>query len=180
MVEKLFLKSLERGILSQFVIQEVKHVLKQESVCDEEIITAITKAESYEQERTERLSKSKPKNLRPPRNNGTGRVYEANVSSTKNGDSNGINKSENVCDSHSDSIVKLSSMVESLTPQLSSLQKDICNMKSNSEYDKSKRIVKCSYCMSNNVNRCYHCYLCGSEHHYARQCKKAKIIRETE
>ena len=176
LVEKLFLRSLERGILSQAVVQEVKHILRKETVCDEEILSAITKAESYEQERLDRLSKSKPRNLK--QRNGSGGVFEANVS-TKNGgvgisDKSG-DKSGKMGDTQSvsDPIVKLSSMVESLTLQLSSLQNEICNMKS-SNYDGSRGIVKCKYCIENNINRCYHCYLCGSDRHYARQCKKGK------
>ena len=43
LIQKLFLRTLERGILSQVVAQEVKHLLKQVSLCDEELLSAITK-----------------------------------------------------------------------------------------------------------------------------------------
>ena len=59
LIQKLFLRTLERGIVSQMVVQEVKHLLSQDYVCDEELVSAITKATSYEQERDVHLSNSK-------------------------------------------------------------------------------------------------------------------------
>ena len=59
LIQKLFSRTLERGILSQVVVQKVKHLLRQDSVCDEELLSAITKAACYEQERDVRLSKNK-------------------------------------------------------------------------------------------------------------------------
>lgn len=57
--QKLFLGTLERGILSQVVVQKFKHLLRQDSMCDEELLSAITKAACYKQEKDVRLSKSK-------------------------------------------------------------------------------------------------------------------------
>ena len=75
LIQKLFLRTFERGILSQMVVQEAQHLRRQDSVCDEEFLSAITKAACYEQERDIRLSKSKnPKHLQ--------HVFEASVSSS--------------------------------------------------------------------------------------------------
>ena len=59
LTQKLFLGTLERGILSQVVVQKFKHLLRQDSVCDEELLSAITKAACYKQEKDVSLSKSK-------------------------------------------------------------------------------------------------------------------------
>ena len=59
LTQKLFLGTLERGILSQVVVQKFKHLLRQDSMCDEELLSAITKAACYKQEKDVRLSKSK-------------------------------------------------------------------------------------------------------------------------
>ena len=59
LIQKLFLETLDRGVLSQVVVQEVKHLLRQDSVCDEELLSAITKAACHKQEKDVRLSKSK-------------------------------------------------------------------------------------------------------------------------
>ena len=60
LILKLFLRTLERGSLSQTV--ELKHLLRLDSVCEGELLSVITKAACYEQEGYVRLSKSK--NLR--------------------------------------------------------------------------------------------------------------------
>ena len=39
LIQKLFLRTLERGVLSQMVVQEVKHLLGQDSACDEELLS---------------------------------------------------------------------------------------------------------------------------------------------
>ena len=43
-IQKLLLRTHERRILSHMVVQEVKHLLRQDSVCDEELLSAFTKA----------------------------------------------------------------------------------------------------------------------------------------
>ena len=43
-IQKLLLRTHERGILSHMVVQEVKHLLRQDYVCDEELLSAFTKA----------------------------------------------------------------------------------------------------------------------------------------
>ena len=39
LIQKLFLRTLERGALSPMVVQEVKHLLGQDSACDEELLS---------------------------------------------------------------------------------------------------------------------------------------------
>ena len=58
LIQKLFLRTLEIAILSQIVDLKVKHLLKQDCVCDEELLSGITKAACYKQEDV-RLSMSK-------------------------------------------------------------------------------------------------------------------------
>ena len=62
LTQKLFMRTLKRGMLSQMAVQEVKYLLRQDSVCDEELLPAITKAAFNEQERDVRLSQSKNPN----------------------------------------------------------------------------------------------------------------------
>ena len=56
---KLFLRTLERGILSQYVLQEIRHFLKSSSTIDEELISAVTKASALEKERSTFQSRNK-------------------------------------------------------------------------------------------------------------------------
>ena len=62
LIQKLFLRTLEIAILSQIVDLKVKHLLKQDCVCDEELLSGITKAACYKQEGDVRLSMSKNSN----------------------------------------------------------------------------------------------------------------------
>ena len=59
LVMKLFLRTLERGILSQYVLQEIRHFLKSSSTIDEELISAVTKASALEKERSTFQSRNK-------------------------------------------------------------------------------------------------------------------------
>ena len=119
LIQKLFLRTLERRILSQVVVQEVKHLLKQVFLCDEELLSAITKADCYKHERDVLLSKSKnPKQHQ--------HVFEATVCSSdpkhnKASSNDSSNRNSGIGDSSSDPVLKLTSIVESLTLQLSYL-----------------------------------------------------------
>ena len=59
LVMKLFLRTLERGIISQYVVQEIRHLLKSSSTTDEELISAVTKASALEKERSDFQSRNK-------------------------------------------------------------------------------------------------------------------------
>ena len=50
-VNKVFLRTLERGIRSLFIVQEIKHALKADNVCDEDLVAAVMRASTYENER---------------------------------------------------------------------------------------------------------------------------------
>lgn len=58
LVFKLFFRSLENGISSSFIVQEVKHLLRK-GTTDEELIIAVTKASALEKERQAVQCKSK-------------------------------------------------------------------------------------------------------------------------
>ena len=75
-------------------------------------------------------------------------------------------------DSSSAPVLKLTSIVEYLTFQLLSLQNDICDLK-DKDVNKDRQVNKtCVTCKKNVTSRCTHCYLCGSNKHYVRNCDK--------
>ena len=83
------------------VVQEVKHLLRQDSVCDEELLSSIIKAACYEQEKDVRLSKSKnPKQHQ--------HILGASVCSTdpksNKASSNSSNGNSGIRDSNSDPV----------------------------------------------------------------------------
>ena len=50
LVMKLFLRTLERIIISQYVVQEIRNLLKSSCTTDEELISAVTNASALEKE----------------------------------------------------------------------------------------------------------------------------------
>ena len=52
LVTKLFLQTLERGIISQYVVQDIRHLLSNSSTVNEELISAVTKASALEKDRS--------------------------------------------------------------------------------------------------------------------------------
>ena len=115
------------------VAHKNKHLLRQESLCDEELLSGITKAVSHKQEKDLRLGKSK----------NTLCIYFSYKTSSSNSKRN----------SRIVNFVKLRSIVESLTMELLSFQSGIINLKGQ-DLDK-----KCVICNETNINRCTRCYL---------------------
>ena len=101
-VNKLFLRTLERGIKSPFIVEEIKHLLRADSVCDENLLAAVMRASTYEHERSTLQSQGSKK---------IAKVHEAS-------------SKENPKAKPDDSVSKLVAAVESLSSQLSSLKQD--------------------------------------------------------
>ena len=166
LIQKLFLRILEREILSQMVLQEVKYLLRQDSVCDKELMSEITKAACYEQEKDVHLRKSNKQHQH---------VFKASVCSpdpkSNKASSNSSDGVSGIGDFSSDPVLKLTAAIESLTLQLSSLQNDICDL-NDKDLNRDRRVHReCKTCNKTNVNsRCTHCYLCESNKNYTRNC----------
>lgn len=50
-VNKFFLKTLEGGIRNPFIFQEIKHHLRADNTCDEDLLAAVIEASTYEHEK---------------------------------------------------------------------------------------------------------------------------------
>ena len=148
---KLFLRTLERGIISQYVVQEIRHLLKSSSTTDEELISAVTKASALEKERSNFQSRNKK---------------QVKVFELSSGPHSGSVSKEST-------ITKLVSAVEKLTLKVSYLQSELNNLKesnqaitdSNNFVSGSSRFKKCNKCYKNNFEYCNHCFHCGSGKH---------------
>ena len=156
---KLFYRTLERGLLSSYVVQEIKLLLRS-SVSDEDLITAVSKAATSEKERNPALGKKKQL-----------KVYEV-----------GSDKTSNSPDSCDDKVDKLVPAAELLTKQVSTLLSEINNIKGkghkkkvsgdcNSGDRRGRNVILCKNCKDNNRTICNHCFQCGSSNHLARGCR---------
>ena len=126
LLSQLLHQTLIRGLGSTYVVQEIKHLLN-EGVSDEELIIAVTKASTVEQERT--LLQSKTKNL-------------VKVNQIQKGETHDEDQ--------------LASVVKALSQQVAILQKDINEMKNASikvPYGKPK----CKFCGYSNCRHCFKC-----------------------
>ena len=152
------------------MVQEVKYLLRQDSVCDEDIICAIAKVETYEEKRNVRLSKSKAQK-EPPCNTSSHKVSEACTVAEHSGKVSSDKAHNSECFVE---FRKLVSLLGSLSHQLSSLQKNVCYMKKNKvdTKDDKKIVMKCKGCLKfDNANRCTHSYICGSRSHFEISCR---------
>ena len=159
LVMKLFYRNLERSLLSSYVVQEIKPLLRS-SVSDEDLITAVSKGAASEKERNLALGKKKQV-----------KVYEVGSARPSNSPGNSDNK-----------VDKLLAAVELLTKQVSTLQSEINNIKGdgyktnvsddfNSGDRRGRNVILCKNCKDNNRTTCNHCFKCGSSNHLARGCR---------
>lgn len=153
LVNKLFLRTLEYGITSQFILQEIRPLLRSTSVSDESLVSAITKASTAEKERLSLQNRNQRKHVK---------VNQVSESKPK---------------TESSELSVLLNAVSDLTKKVSNLQSELRTIKSSQEKNDQVRgytaeIRKCDYCYQNKKARCYHCFNCGSGDHLARDCDK--------
>ena len=129
LVMKLFLRTLERIITSQYIVQEIRNLLKSSCTTDEELISAVTNASALEKERStfQRGNKKQVKMFEVSSGSRSGSVSEEST------------------------ITKLVSAVDKLTTKVSSIQPELNNLKesyqvitdSNGFVSRSSKFKKC-------------------------------------
>ena len=117
LVRKLFYHTLESRLLSSYVIQEIKSLIRN-NASDEDLIAAVTKASATEKERN--LVQGKHQNKKALR------VYEVSSTCNRSGQVEMDNKVDN---SGSGKVDKLLSAVDALTKQDNSLKSELCEIK---------------------------------------------------
>ena len=132
LVQQFFLRTLERGIASPYVLSEIKPYLKSGSVNYEALILALTKATAAERDRVENFaSKSK-------------KVKGATVNAVETG------QAENFV------VGKLDNLLEKFDKSVSSMesQLDALNLKKN---QRTTRLL-CKACKQSNLSDYWHCF----------------------
>ena len=167
LVQKQFLKSLETGLTSEAIMTEIKLLLENPSVSDEDLIFAVGQASSSDQQRSVKLNKSKTR----PRMNAVETEYEAE---------NELNlipsKQDFIKENKS---VEMLDLLRSIQKELSNLRTDVNTLK------KAKKEVRdhrgeqkdkymCKRCNENDEEVCTHCFKCCGEGHIARKCPSSQ------
>ena len=151
LVQQLFLRTLERGIASPYILSEIKPYLKP-SCSDESLIIAVTRASAAERDREENFS-SKHRKLR-------GAVHKVDIP-----------------EQNDDSSAKLTSFLESFEKRFANLEKKFESLQleqnpKGAYRGTQSKDFRCSACKQKNLSECWHCFKCCAEGHTARFCPK--------
>ena len=158
LVQRLFLKSLETGISSETIVAEMKPLLRNPSVSDEDLIFAVGQASSSDRQRSVKLNKSKP------------RVHALETEYVEN------ELLPNKQDSHKhDKSSELVDILKNLQNELSSLRIEVNTLKEDKKEKTGEESIPenkylCKRCKENNEDVCHHCFKCYGEGHVARKC----------
>ena len=166
LVQRLFLKSLETGLTSEAIMTEIKPLLRNPIVSDEDLIFAVGQASSSDQQRSVKLNKSKIR----PRVNAVEMKYEAE-------------NELNLIPSNQYSTKENKSM--EMLDLLRSVQKELCNLRTDvntlkkakkdvRDWDEQKDKYMCKRCIENDGEVCTHCFKFCGEGHIARECPSSQ------
>ena len=158
-VQKLFLRTVETGLQDENVRVRVRGYLKDSTISDEELIRQVNNAVSTEDERARKLrSQNRGKSAQVSR-----------VAEEKN--DKGQDKILETLEALKVEVAQVKSQLkersqeteQASTPQGVQLQET---------GNQRKNTPKCSQCQANGNVRCFHCYICGSDNHYAVGCRQ--------
>ena len=167
LVQRLFLKSLETGLTSETIMTEIKPLLRNPRVSDEDLIFAVCQASFSDQQRSVKLNKSKIR----PRENAVEMEYEAENELTlipRKQDSTKENKS-----------VEMLDLLRSVKKELIDLRTDVKTLKKAKKEVRDHRGERkdkcmCKRCLENDEKVCTHCFKCCREGHIARKCPSSQ------
>ena len=158
-VQKLFLRTVETGLQDENVRVRVRGYLKDSTISDEELIRQVNNAVSTEDERARKLRSQN-------------RGKSAQVSRL----------AEERNDKGQDKILETLEALKIEVTQVKSQLKERCQETEQTSLpqgvqlqetgNQRKNTPKCSQCQATGNVRCSHCYICGSDNHYAVGCRQ--------
>ena len=180
LVQSLFLHLLETGLQDEAVRAKLRPFLEKTTVSDEQLLEKINQIMSAEMERYNKMSSGGKKGLR---------VNQVGTSSVSSNPAPG--QPGQTPQSESAKSVKKEAKPNSLVTALEAVQSDLTLLKqafdkahtssertANERYglanQSESRRRKCSACYSASVERCDHCFKCGSSNHFAIGCRKGR------
>ena len=147
LVQRLFLKSLETGMTSETIMTEIKPLLRNPSVSDEDLIFAVGQASFSDQQHSVKLNKSKIR----PRVDGVEMEYEVenelNLIPSKQ-DSTKENKSMEMLDL----LRSVQKELSNLSTGVNTLKKDKKEVRDHRDEQKDKYM--CKRCLENDEEVC--------------------------
>lgn len=159
LVDKVFVRTLDTGLTSEVIRQEIVGLLdNMPQLEEEELIEHLSKVTMKEEERSSKLFKKKSPHVASVQENN---LHEP---SKKKDFKEGI----------------LSKEVKELRLQVAELREVVTNSsKTPVSRSRKPQARKCSACVDNNQPMCDHCWYCGSSEHFARGCRSRARSRRT-
>ena len=154
LVQQLFLRTLERGIASPYILSEIKPYLRVGN-SDEALITAVTRAAEVERDREENFA------VRSRKNNGAAFTVSASEYQSDNSSSTSNKSLTKLFEKFDKRMSEMKSQLKSLT--VCTQWQGLGNMNHN-------RDLRCKKCKEKNLSDCWHCFKCCEEGHTARSC----------
>ena len=142
LVYNLFIRTLEIGIRSQYVLSEIKDILRSNDVSDEILLSAITKAAAAERDRR------------------TLSLKKVNVSEI----------GTVVRDGETELLSSVKALKDQVGELKKEIQEMKITSKGNGWRPRRRSV--CEGCVAKKVDFCSHCFKCGGEDHLARECKR--------
>ena len=156
-IQRLFLRSVETGLLDESICAKIRPFLKDSNVTDEVLMQQMGVAVSAEKERDKKLRGNKPKSTL------------ATVASVSDPSNEKKSKQEPLHQSDLMAAINaIKSEVEALKGEVR--RKDVDKTGSGLE---RRRPPRCSSCVEKKEEYCNHCFKCGSDSHFARGCRKS-------
>lgn len=181
-IQKLFLRTVETGLQDENVRVKLRSYLKEPKVSDEELIKQVNTAVSAENERARKL--------RSQNRNKSAQVAQ-------------VGKERGVAQQESATEKKENQSKDELLVTLQAIKSEVAQLKnkwrvSNQDTEQTHSQVeeaptqeqpdnrrnrdrksppRCSSCQENKKDRCSHCFLCGSDNHYAIGCRQHRENR---
>ena len=173
-IQKLFLRTVETGLHEDNVRVKIRSYLKDPNVSDEELLKQVNTAVSAENERARKMRSQN-------------RGKPAQVTQVTEGDC--VSQKESpIKPSGNKSQDELLKALEAIKVEVAEVKSKLKDMNQESEEARGKKSrqekpddrrnqyrktqPKCSKCQVNQEDRCSHCFLCGSENHYAIGCRQ--------
>lgn len=158
LVDKVFVRTLDTGLTSEVIRQEIVGLLdNMPQLEEEELIEHLSRVTMKEEERSSKLFKKKSPYVASVQENN---LHEP---SKKKDVKEGV----------------LSKEVKELRLQVAELREVVNSSKTPVSRSRKPQARKCSACVENNQTMCDHCWYCGSSEHFARGCRSRARSRRT-
>ena len=160
LVQAVLLRALETGIKSETICAKMRPMFKKHDVTDEELIKGVGDAMSEETERLNKLTLSSWK--RAAKVNSC--MYDKDGQESK--------ASKNVQSGEKGKSDTLMMTLEAVKTDIANIKSSMAANNNQGFANDAKQRPACPKCKSQGNGKCTHCYICGSDEHYARGCKQ--------